>query len=95
MEVVQDVAEDPTMKTFWCPGCKTGHFFKVGPWHWDGDRSMPTVFPSISVSYNGPDAGDPGAPQAKCHFFVRAGVLEYLPDSTHALAGQSVPMEPQ
>jgi hypothetical protein len=30
--------------------------------------------------------------KAVCHFFVRAGKLDYCSDSTHALAGQVVDM---
>lgn len=30
----------------------------------------------------------------RCHLFIEAGHLRYLDDSTHELAGQTVPMEP-
>lgn len=29
----------------------------------------------------------------RCHSFVRDGMIEFLSDSTHALAGQTVPLE--
>ncbi len=32
--------------------------------------------------------------QPRCHSFVRNGMIEYLSDSEHALAGQTVPMVP-
>ena len=54
----------------------------------------PTVSPSILVRYGGPDAGVGGAPPQCCHFFVRAGNIEYLSDCTHAFAGKIIPMEP-
>lgn len=92
--VIEDCIGDPDIKwTFWCPGCKTHHYFGQR-WTWDNNREAPTVSPSILVTYNGPDAGINGAPPARCHLFVRAGQLEFLSDCTHALAGQTVPMEP-
>jgi hypothetical protein len=33
-----------------------------------------------------------GAVQVRCHSFVRAGMIEFLPDCTHELAGRTVPM---
>lgn len=78
---------------FWCAGCETHHAVTVraypsmpGPvWQWDQNLEAPTVSPSIRV-----DLGDGRV----CHSFVRAGRFEYCADSTHALAGQSVPLEP-
>lgn len=54
----------------------------------------PTVSPSILVQYGGHDAGIDGAPPKQCHMFVRDGQIQYLSDSTHELAGKTVPMEP-
>lgn len=76
----------------WCPGCDDLHsitFGEPGGWTWDGDLERPTINPSILVHYdvtNRPDLS------TVCHSFVRAGVWEFLADSTHALAGQKVPM---
>lgn len=103
--VVHDVEGDQGLKTFWCPGCECGHYFRAAPspsdspfagnaiWTWDGNREAPTVSPSILVQYDGSDAGIDGAPPKRCHFFLRAGTIEYLSDCTHALAGQTVLME--
>lgn len=93
MTVAPDVITDsdamgPGTKTFWCPGCGCGHYFTPDRWTWDGNRAAPTVTPSILVGYDGADGS------RRCHFFLRAGRIEYCGDSTHALAGQSVPMEP-
>lgn len=33
-------------------------------------------------------------PEHICHSFVRDGLIQYLPDCTHHLAGQTVPLEP-
>jgi hypothetical protein len=106
-EVLQRIGNDPGLLTFWCPGCGCGHWIRVGAptpgepgaypnapvWQWDGDMVRPTVSPSILVQYDGADAGTGGAPSRRCHLFVRGGSIEYCSDSTHALAGQTVPME--
>lgn len=71
---------------FYCPGCEAHH----GPtesWSFNGDHEKPTFNPSILV-----DGYIRDAPM-KCHLFVRDGQIQYLSDCTHALAGQTVPME--
>lgn len=85
---------------FWCPGCNGAHMVTVGDgpgprWGYNGDPRLPTFTPSILVTYNGDDAGqDRGdgrcAPPAVCHSFVTGGRIQFLQDSTHRLAGQSV-----
>lgn len=85
---------------FWCPGCDGAHMVRVGEglgarWGYNGSPDMPTFTPSILVTYNGPDAGqDRGdgknAPPAVCHSFVTDGRIQFLADSTHGLAGQTV-----
>lgn len=78
------------MLLFWCPGCKESHCANIekpnqwgAKWTWDGNLTQATLTPSIHY---------PQTP--KCHFFVRAGKIEYLPDCDHSLAGQTVPMVP-
>jgi hypothetical protein len=34
----------------------------------------------------------PGAIEVRCHSFVRAGMIEFLSDCTHELAGKTVPI---
>lgn len=63
-------------------------------WTWNGSASRPTFMPSVLVTYNGPDAGQDGAPPAICHSFVVDGQMQMLGDCTHALAGQTVPIPP-
>ena len=74
----------------WCPGCDDLHAVRLGAngWTFDGDDEAPTFAPSILVQY-GNLPGD-----RRCHSFVREGHWEFLSDSTHALAGQRVPMVP-
>lgn len=78
-------------------------------WTWNGDTGRPTLSPSIRVQwYQMSDEGEamlsrgespadgeryPGRDML-CHSFVRDGRIEFLSDCTHALAGQTVPLEP-
>lgn len=66
---------------FYCPGCNTKHTFDVrdGEWTFDGDWDKPTFSPSLALP--------------RCHLFVRKGIIEYLGDSKHPLAGKDVPMQ--
>jgi hypothetical protein len=78
---------------WWCQGCKTHHRVIVegpeGPgsplWTWNGDLERPTFSPSVLCRHG---AG------VVCHCFVRDGRIEFLTDSTHEFAGQTVDMEP-
>jgi len=82
---------------FVCPGCVAGgpdgyagvHALPVNTtedigkpaWTWDGNLEAPTLSPSIlSKGY------------CLCHSFLRNGIFEFLSDSDHPLAGQSVPI---
>lgn len=67
---------------FWCEGCNCAHGIDAG-WSFDGDLVEPTISPSV-LSQG----------QTRCHSFVRKGMIEYLPDSEHELAGQTVRMVP-
>ena len=88
--------------TFWCPGCKSGHTIYVGTfdhdtWTWNGDENKPTFNPS--VLHNGNVTLENASQEwidknPRCHSFVRDGMIQYLSDSGHALAGLTVPMEP-
>jgi hypothetical protein len=56
-----------------------------GPkWDGDGSTSSPTLRPSILRR-------EPGK---RCHSFVRGGVVEFLGDCDHDLAGKTVKMLP-
>ena len=82
---------------FVCPGCMempgggSGlHMLPVTDtqgrrpsWSWDGNLEAPTLSPSILTH---------GRDDNRCHSFLRAGVFEFLTDSTHSLAGQHIPM---
>lgn len=80
---------DNGMLVFYCPGCRELHGVWTkepnpmtgAKWTWNGDLIKPTFSPSIVVN---------GKP--KCHSFVRAGMIEYLNDCEHGLAGKTVPL---
>jgi len=73
--------------THWCPGCKSIHRINVNApnkysnarWTWDGNVDAPTFSPSINIV-------------GHCHYFIRAGQIQFCQDSTHALAGKTVPL---
>lgn len=74
---------------FYCPGCEFCHSIKFGAgpgprWTWNGDANRPTFSPSIRAVTG----------KKVCHFFVTDGVIQYLSDSTHHLAGITTPMVP-
>lgn len=87
----------------WCPGCDGAHRVQVtgedgsrpdGPvWEWDGNVEAPTVSPSILVTYDVTDRPELKLDR-RCHSHLKAGRWEFLPDCTHPLAGQTVPMVP-
>ncbi len=39
-----------------------------------------------------PEEAEDGFECSRCHSFVKDGMISYLPDCTHALAGQTVPL---
>lgn len=74
-------------------------------WYFSGTLEEPTFSPSIHIRtghYAQPVhktcwcTGEMECPQPRecfvCHSFVRDGMIEYLNDCTHALAGQRVPL---
>lgn len=86
----------------WCAGCNEEHLIAVeqpfsngARWTFDGNESAPTFSPSVNIR-TGPYPWDPNETDHGCvdvcHYFLRAGVIEYLGDCTHALSGKSVPL---
>lgn len=81
--------------TFWCIGCDTGHSVSVGEgvgprWGFNKDMDKPTFTPSVLVTYDGKDADTPDGIPSVCHSFVTNGKIQYLGDSSHALANQEI-----
>lgn len=82
------------MYSFFCPGCCKEHAVMTKQengyahpiWAFNGDVDKPTFSPSVAVvSYN-------KEVETRCHSFIREGRIEYLPDSDHSLAGQTIEM---
>lgn len=69
--------------TFWCPACKNIHSVN-STWEFNGDLEKPTIKPSVRVT-----GGEFGI---VCHSYVTDGEIKYLDDSTHDMAGQTVPL---
>lgn len=88
----------------WCPGCDEAHAINTdapnsvgAKWSFDGNVDKPTFSPSVNIKTNTPDMGakyQPNACTSVCHYFVKAGEIQFLGDCTHALAGQTVPLPP-
>ncbi len=80
------ILRSPGRLSFFCPGCSTFHSVSVNTagarWSWNQSLELPTLTPSIHVTDDG------GA--TVCHSYVRNGEIQFLSDSTHALAGQMV-----
>lgn len=85
----------------WCPGCDEvhGYIIEGGPpsWTFDGNYDAPTFMPSmrIFVTHTTDDDDKPlPAPveETLCHYFIKAGMIEFCGDSPHALKGQTVPL---
>lgn len=82
----------------WCPGCKAHHTFAVdvplkngAQWSYNGDPNRPTFEPSMLAWYD--ETNDENGtvwPGKRCHYFLRDGRIQFLNDSTHSLAGQTV-----
>ena len=91
---------------FWCPGCDEAHV--VGPsWTFNGNFDQPTFTPSIKVTSTKIERGADGKWTGEwvrdahgttipeiCHSFVTDGLIQFLGDCTHALADQTVALQP-
>lgn len=80
IKTVNDQEGNPTSYTFWCPACNAPHSFAAGSWDFNGDVDSPTFTPTLFVVGS----------ENRCHSVLMDGVICFLPDSTHAMSGQSV-----
>jgi hypothetical protein len=83
-----DSADDGYL--FHCPGCGNCHkFTTVGlvTWGFNGNMEKPTFTPSILVTQY------PKGEKKVCHSWITNGFIQFLPDSTHKLKGQTVELE--
>lgn len=87
---------------FLCPGCDKPHGIYHSNdkgWIWNGDLERPTFHPSVLIKRtmgNWKHADDPDYEEHDevCHSFVTDGKIDFLPDSTHDLSGQTVDLPP-
>ena len=92
---------------YWCQGCDSLHAVRVNVpdrpcWTWDGNVEAPTFSPSVLTTYRHPKGFDNDHPAPAgydgeyvndiCHTFIRGGMVEFLSDCTHALAGKTEPL---
>lgn len=90
---------------YFCPGCQRIHSLNVydqhaeSNWTFNEDYEKPTFTPSVMTRGGkiGTDGAimrdDEGFPiEVVCHSYVTDGNIQFLPDSTHELAGQTVPV---
>lgn len=76
---------EPRALRFFCPGCECTHAFTVQgdyKWTWNNDFNKPTFSPSLLCNFNDP--------QSRCHLFLKDGMIQYLNDCYHKLAGQTI-----
>jgi len=88
MSKLANVEHRPGMVTWFCPGCLCGHSAWVSgsytpKWSFNGDYDKPTLSPSVLYNRGG----------KVCHCYIHDGKIQFLSDSTHMLAGKTVPME--
>lgn len=84
---------DPTgevMWWFWCPGCEEAHTYTLPGWTRTGTDEKPTFAPSLLMTEREPRPSETVV--RRCHLFLREGILDFLGDCTHKLAGQKVPL---
>jgi hypothetical protein len=86
---VVDRDDQPFGWMIYCPACKMGHLFD-DRWQFNGDMERPTFTPSMLS--NGREDAVVNEAVPRCHSYVTDGRIEFLADSTHALAGQTVPL---
>lgn len=82
----------------WCPACGELHEFAVdrpfrngARWTMTGDAAAPTFSPSMNIRVGPyPASSKKAGATDVCHYFIKAGRIEYLGDCTHDLRGKTV-----
>ncbi len=95
--MVTTSTHDPKYRAlmWFCVGCKDTHHIPVqgvatggSSWGWNESTSRPTLTPSILKQV------EHGA-KVRCHSYVKDGVVRFLGDCGHELAGKHVAMLPE
>ncbi len=71
-----------------CPGCDELHTID-SRWQFNGDCESPTFSPSLLVRFPWGEDKE----MRVCHSFIEGGMIRFLSDCTHALAGQTVELQ--
>jgi hypothetical protein len=94
--------------SYWCQGCEEMHAVNAGwqfDGNLEAPTFSPSVLvtsghyapgwtgPSCWCTYNA-EHPDKAAPFkcSRCHTFIKGGMVQFLGDCTHALAGQTLPL---
>jgi len=94
--------EDDAHLVIFCPGCNEAHVTDQR-WKFNGNFDAPTFTPSLhcrtghyvtgqSIADCNICQNEPTLRCRVCHSFITDGRIQFLGDSTRALAGQTVPL---
>ncbi len=74
----------------YCPACQRMHGLRLEPhpqaWNFNEDYDKPTFSPSLLVKVYTPE-------EIICHSFIKDGMIQFLSDCTHNMAGKTVELE--
>lgn len=73
----------------WCPGCRIMHVFPLDVAN-VGTLRAPTYPDKLILTRGMPFTRL--VPASRCHYRITAGMIEFHADSTHQLAGRTVPL---
>lgn len=81
--------EDKCHPAIECPACGCLHIFDQR-WTFNGDMNKPTFSPSMLVNGTPDMQKYINEHNPRCHSFVKDGMIQFLSDCTHNLAGQTI-----
>lgn len=84
-EFIEGNGTKHTTLFWWCPGCESYHGVSPEKHTWNGSMDKPTFTPSLLCSA-------PTHTPPKCHSYITDGIIDYLSDCEHHLAGKKVPL---
>ena len=94
--VLEPIENNSSIVLFWCLGCEEYHQIDTKKWEFNGDFEKPTFSPSY-LTWLDPNPNASSEPKYKkyregfrCHSFIKDGMIQFLDDCTHKLAGQTV-----
>jgi len=77
-----------TQYLYMCPGCDCEHAFSLksegGHHYFNMDLENPTVSPSLVQNFSKGHV---------CHSFIKDGMIQFLSDCDHSLAGKTVKLQ--